>query len=259
MDKNLFGMTVEDRSVEVLRMYEPPEGYYLAFSGGKDSICLMEIARRAGVTFDAHYNSTGIDPPEVVRFIRNQYPEVSIDLPPKSFWELVPTKGLPTRTRRWCCEAVKECGGQGRTVLTGIRAAESSKRARRGLVQPCNRGKGRYFVNPMLFWSDDDVWAFIRGNDLPYCSLYDEGWRRIGCVPCPFATPAETQRALARWPKLFAAVRKRARVYWDKATERGPQSRFETFDTFWDWWLAKRQPYPGRLDEEPETSLFGPD
>ena len=257
MDKNLFGVTPEHQAVEICKMYEPPEGYYLAFSGGKDSICLMAIALRSGVKFDAHYNSTGIDPPEVVRFIREEYPEVSIDHPPKSFWEWSKEKGLPTRTRRWCCEKIKEVGGEGRRLLVGIRAAESGPRKRRGIVHQCKRAD-KTAVNPLFQWTDDDVWAFIRETYLKYPSLYDEGWKRIGCVVCPFESRQRTQINLARWPKIFAALKKRTRVNWDRRVETGADwpKRFNMdFETYWRWWIARKAPYP----EAGGGGLFGPD
>lgn len=61
---------LEARAIALLRLHEPPEGYYLAFSGGKDSCVIKELAKRAGVKFDAHYGNTTIDPPELVRFIK---------------------------------------------------------------------------------------------------------------------------------------------------------------------------------------------
>ena len=63
-------------AVARLREFEPPEGYYLAFSGGKDSVVIYDLAVKAGVKFDAHYSVTGVDPPELVRFIKQQYPDV---------------------------------------------------------------------------------------------------------------------------------------------------------------------------------------
>ena len=72
---NMFGQTsLEDkvkRAIDRLRTFEPPEGYYLAFSGGKDSQCIYHLAKEAGVKFDAHYNLTTVDPPELVYFIRS--------------------------------------------------------------------------------------------------------------------------------------------------------------------------------------------
>ena len=262
LQANLFGMTVEDRSIELLRMYEPPEGYFLAFSGGKDSCVLLELARRSGVKYDAHYSVTGIDPPELVRFIREHHPEVAFERPRENWWNGIMAHGLPIIFRRWYCRSLKEGHGYERVVLTGIRAAESSRRAKRTVAHPCSRGHGRDFVNPILFWTDDDVWGFIRGEKLPYCCLYDDGWKRLGCVICPFESPKNTQRSLARWPRLFAATEKRARMYWEKRLGdggTGPEHWFETFEDWWDWWLRRERTWPGKLDEEPEPSLFGPD
>lgn len=52
-----------ETSIKRLRSFEPPEGYFLAFSGGKDSQCIYHLAKMAGVKFDAHYNVTSVDPP----------------------------------------------------------------------------------------------------------------------------------------------------------------------------------------------------
>lgn len=68
-------------AVERLKAFEPEEGYYVAFSGGKDSQCVYHLCVRAGVKFDAHYSVTSVDPPELVRFIRTQYPDVHFDIP----------------------------------------------------------------------------------------------------------------------------------------------------------------------------------
>ena len=57
-------------AIDRLRNFEPPEGYHLAFSGGKDSQCIYHLAQMAGVKFDAHYNMTSVDPPELIYFIR---------------------------------------------------------------------------------------------------------------------------------------------------------------------------------------------
>lgn len=52
-------------SIDFLRQHEPPEGYYVGFSGGKDSITTLELCRMSGVKYHAYYSCTRIDPPEM--------------------------------------------------------------------------------------------------------------------------------------------------------------------------------------------------
>lgn len=123
------------RAVELFKRYEPPEGYWVGFSGGKDSGVIKALAVMAGVKFDAHYSVTSVDPPEVVQFIRDKHPDVDRDIPrdkdgkPVTMWNLIPKKKMPpTRLVRYCCDATKEIGGAGRLVVTGVRKAESVAR-----------------------------------------------------------------------------------------------------------------------------------
>lgn len=66
-------------AIDRLKAFEPEDGYYLAFSGGKDSVCIKELAVMAGVKFDAHYSVTTVDPPELTRFILKHHPDVIWD------------------------------------------------------------------------------------------------------------------------------------------------------------------------------------
>ena len=136
-------------AIDRLKAFEPPDGYYLAFSGGKDSQCIYHLAQMAGVKFDAHYRVTSVDPPELVRFIKREYPDVSFDIPhdkdgkPISMWNLIPKKLMPpTRIMRYCCDKLKESGGKGRLTVTGVRWAESSNRKKnQGVVTFVSKSK----------------------------------------------------------------------------------------------------------------------
>ena len=131
---NMFGKDIVQVAIDRLKTFEPEDGYYLAFSGGKDSVVIKTLADMAGVKYDAHYNLTSVDPPELVHFIKS-FDDVIIERPKDkdgkqiTMWNLIPPKKLPpTRIARYCCEALKEGGGEGRFTVTGVRWAESARR-----------------------------------------------------------------------------------------------------------------------------------
>lgn len=132
---NLWGKNKVEVAIDRLQSFEPKDGYYLAFSGGKDSQCIYHLAKMARVKFDAHYRITSVDPPELVRFIKTQYPDVALDYPRDAdgnvitMWNLIPKQTIPpTRKARYCCDKLKESGGEGRLTVTGVRWAESPAR-----------------------------------------------------------------------------------------------------------------------------------
>lgn len=128
--------TKEKRAIEYLKSFEPKrEPYYLCYSGGKDSDCILALARLAGVNFEAVHNLTTVDAPETVHYVQQQK-DVHIDYPHTSMWELiVKQKYPPIRTERYCCKYLKEDNGRGRVKITGVRWAESARRKdNQGLV-----------------------------------------------------------------------------------------------------------------------------
>jgi len=230
-------------AIERLRAFEPKDGYYLAFSGGKDSIVILALAKEAGVKFDAHFSQCGgVDPPELIRFIRT-FPEVSIDMPPKSMWQLIRKhKMLPTRLRRYCCRELKERGGDGRLVVTGVRWEESNQRKTRRMTERCMKDGSKTYLHPIIDWSEQEVWQYIRERELPYCSLYDEGRKRVGCVLCPFGRPGNIGDA-ERWPAIAKQYRRLANEVWKPGN-------FASGDEYFDWWASDRSlPFgAGQLD-----------
>jgi phosphoadenosine phosphosulfate reductase len=236
-------------AIERLRQFEPAEGYYLAFSGGKDSITIYRLAEMAGVQFDAHYHVTTVDPPELVAFIKANYPQVARDRPVMTMFRLIKHKRWPPmRRQRYCCEWLKESGGDGRTVVQGTRWAESPKRRRqRQLAELCGRRDMRT-INPIIDWLDADVWEFIQQEQLAYCSLYDEGFKRLGCVLCPLG--GHPKREAARWPKIAQAyINTFDRVLELRRQEERP-CKFTTGQELFDWWIkrhTKPAPQEARL------------
>lgn len=195
-------------AISNLKQYEPPEGYYLAFSGGKDSICCYHLCKMAGVKFTAHYSMTTIDPREVTTCIRQHYPDVIWEKPTykgkrTNYYDLIAKKGLPNRQARWCCGYLKEINGRHQTVILGVRRAESTKRANRQLY---TERDGKHILNLIVDWKDTDVWEFIKTHNLPYPSIYDEGQKRAGCIMCPLACRAARIRDYETHPQHVKAI-----------------------------------------------------
>jgi phosphoadenosine phosphosulfate reductase len=225
-----------------------PDGYWVAFSGGKDSIVVLDLVRKAGVRHTAHFNLTTVDPPELLQFIREHYADVRRERPEISMFQLIRKKMVPpTRVVRYCCEHLKERGGAGRFVVTGIRWAESTRRSKRRLTETCFKTNRKRYLHPIIEWTDEDVWQYIRENKLPYCRLYDEGFKRIGCVGCPMAGDGRIKE-FARWPKFRAAYRK---AFDDVAASNNElekqgfinprKLRWVDGADMWNWWMEEKK------------------
>lgn len=212
------------RSERMAREYDPENGFYLAFSGGKDSLVLYHLARMAGIKFKAHMNLTSVDPPDVIRFVKRNYPDVELIKPKMSIYDMALKKHIfPTRIMRWCCAEYKEMSGAGKVTLIGIRKAESARRSKRNEVETGNRkfsgnfdqfsehretmvtcvnGKDKILVSPILNWTEGEVWEFIHRYKVPYCKLYDEGYSRIGCILCPMSNRKQKLKDIKRFPHV---------------------------------------------------------
>ena len=140
-DKRLqHSMELLQKAEKMALRYDSEDGYFLAFSGGKDSQALYHVAQMAGVKFKAHMNFTSADPPQVIRFVRRQYPDVVTHAPKWSIYDRAVERGiLPSMRLRWCCADFKETAGAGKVTLIGIRKAESVRRAKRHEVEVSDR------------------------------------------------------------------------------------------------------------------------
>jgi phosphoadenosine phosphosulfate reductase len=279
VEKHLDGF-VRDKvaiAIDRLRAFEPPEGYYLAFSGGKDSQCIYHLAVEAGVKFDAHYNLTTVDPPELVRFIKDNYPDVIIDYPKESMWKLiVKLMGPPNRMMRFCCKELKEHGGENRICITGVRWAESPKRKNnRGKLEIVGRKKediilfddndegrmmfetcmqkGKRVVNPIVEWSEEDVWEYLNSRNIEHCCLYDEGFKRLGCIACPLAGADHMERDFLRWPKYKQSYLRAFGKAIVLRKTKGKKCVWKTAEEMMDWWInGSRVDYTDSFLEETE-------
>ena len=131
-DKIDYSVDLLRRSEEMALRLDPENGFHLAFSGGKDSQALYYVAKLAGVQFKAHMSLTSVDPAELIRFVKRNYPDVEMIKPKMSIYDMALKKHiLPTKRMRWCCAEYKEVHGAGKVTLIGIRRQESARRSKR--------------------------------------------------------------------------------------------------------------------------------
>ncbi len=254
-----------DKSIDLLKKGEafalslnPLEGYFVAFSGGKDSQALLELVKMSGVRYHAVHSVTGVDDPVTIHFIKSKYPEVKLYHPKEKYLRLVSKKGLPIISRRFCCERLKERVGVGEVVLTGVRAEESRKRAAyssiminsrrkehegmsvsrdenwlREVEHQCIKGQDRVMIHPVLDWSVSDVWQFLAMRNVPVNPCYTSVGR-VGCMFCPFASRKQIEYYEKCYPKYYKAVLRAVSIYWEKCESHILSSPQE----YYDWWKS---------------------
>ena len=238
-DKINSAITLLQKAEKIATIYDAEDGYFLAFSGGKDSQCIYHLAKMAGVKFKAHMSLTSADPAEVIRFVKTNYPDVDLIKPKASIYTIARKKKiLPTMILRWCCVEYKENTGAGKVTITGVRREESSRRAKRNSVEisshkfsgdfeefenyrndklsiisqkkgkqvqsGCISGKDTIIINPIIDWTEKDVWYFLNNiAKVEHCELYDKGVSRVGCLFCPMKNRKFIMQDVKNYPHLY--------------------------------------------------------
>ena len=274
----------EANAISVLRSFEPkndPNGYYLCYSGGKDSDCIRILAQLAGVKHDIVHNLTTVDAPETVYYVKS-IPNVIINAPEQSMWRLIrEKKHPPTRVSRYCCEELKEHGGKGRLKITGVRKSESVNRSNnselvkiigkpkttqkmagelgadfrvtkqgglvmnmdnspaRRLVESCYRTSST-MINPIIDWTEDEVWEFLRHYGCESNPLYKCGEKRIGCIGCPMQGGKGMKSDFEKYPKYRANYVKAFDRMLEARKKDGLVNRvgWETGEDVMRWWVG---------------------
>lgn len=257
-------------------------------SGGKDSDVCIALALAAGIDFEVQHNHTTADAPETVYHVRETFKRLeekgikcTVNWPtykgaPITMWSLIPQKLMPpTRVARYCCSILKEGGGKGRMITTGVRWAESvSRRNKRGIYETLphdlskkviinndNDDTRRLFescklqakriCNPIVDWSDRDVWDYVDSNKIPVNPLYRCGFHRVGCIGCPMAGRRMRLFEFARYPTYQRAYIRAFDRMLRERQNRGLPCNWQTGKDVFHWWMEDGV-LPGQVEFEVE-------
>lgn len=261
--------------------YEQP--LIITTSGGKDSDVCLHLAQVAGIDYEVQHNHTTADAPETVRHVRETFRRLeekgvkcTVNWPtykgkPVTMWSLIPQKLMPpTRLVRYCCDIIKERGGKNRMICTGVRWAESTARKnnraafelmaskkenrmllsdnddKRQMFENC-RLKAKRVVNPIIDWTDADVWAYIEAERIRMNPLYCEGQHRVGCIGCPMAGCKGRELEFARWPTYKGAYIRAFDNMIKERNARGLATGWQTGTDAFNWWM-EYDVLPGQMD-----------
>ena len=187
-----------------------------------------------------------------------------------TMWNLIPRNSVPpTRISRYCCRELKETGGKGRFIATGVRWAESARRKqshgvmetshkdkdkriilmddndeRRMLLENCQL-KARRTVNPIIDWTESDVLDYASAEKICMNPLYECGWKRVGCIGCPMAGKHRNTE-FSRYPKIKAAYIRAFDRMRANRKKREASNDWQTGEDVMHWWM-KDGVLPGQI------------
>lgn len=182
-----------------------------------------------------------------------------------SMWKLIPKKLMPpTRIVRYCCSVLKESSCNNRYIATGVRWEESNARqgrgefekigaaikkkekfdsvmlmndndARRRMTELCMQ-KNKMVVNPIIDWTNADIWDFIHSEHIEVCELYNCGYNRVGCIGCPMAGKMR-YKEFADFPAYKKLYIQAFEKMLEERKRRGKTSEWRSGEEVFFWWM----------------------
>lgn len=123
--------------------------------------------------------------------------------------------------------------------------------ASREVIESCYRHK-KTVLNPIINWEDEDVWEFIHRENIPYCELYDRGYKRLGCIGCPMNTAAAELEAYPKYKQMYLKTFGKMIAEREKAGLLPRSEWFKTPEGVMKWWLMgyADKPIEGQIGME---------
>lgn len=198
--------------------------FYVAFSGGKDSVVTLDIVQRAlpHNAFKVLFGDTGMEFPDTYRTVDLiekwcktlgvEFIRAKSEFSPEYTWRRF---GPPATVTRWCCSvhktapqiiALRENTGKHNftgMAFIGVRGSESLSRSEYDYVSLGEKHKGQYSCNPILEWNSAELFYYIYANDLILNEAYKKGNRRAGCLVCPRAAERNEYMSRECYPEAF--------------------------------------------------------
>lgn len=201
---------VQDTIKKVFNIYisyrKKVDIFYVAFSGGKDSVVALDIVQRAlpHNEFKVVFGNTDMEFPTTTELVQKlsrkcsdegiEFLEAASNMTSKESWNIF---GPPARKVRWCCTVHKTApvinmlsdkfaNGKLRCVMiTGVRGDESVSRSEYDEMSMGKKMAGQYSFHPILEWSSAEIYLYIYSQGLLLNDAYKYGFNRVGCIMCP--------------------------------------------------------------------------
>lgn len=183
-----------------------------------------------------------------------------------TMWNLIVKKCYPpTRHARYCCSALKESSCKNRIIATGVRWGESRQRAQRSAFETITKKKkdierfdekmlltdndvsrrlfekceikSKLAVNPIIDWTDEEIWDFYKTECKYYNPLYDMGFKRVGCIGCPMASKKTREKEFEIFPKYKEAYIRSFEKMILERKKRGLEVTWKNGKEVFEWWI----------------------
>ena len=201
---------VQDTIKKVFNIYisyrKKVDIFYVAFSGGKDSVVALDIVQRAlpHNEFKVVFGNTDMEFPTTTELVQKlsrkcsdegiEFLEAASNMTSKESWNIF---GPPARKVRWCCTVHKTepvinmlsdkfaIGKLRCVMITGVRGDESVSRSGYDEMSMGKKMAGQYSFHPILEWSSAEIYLYIYSQGLLLNDAYKYGFNRVGCIMCP--------------------------------------------------------------------------
>jgi len=248
------------KAMEILEKYKNWNGKYVSFSGGKDSLVVLDLAYRVWKdNFKVIYiEITGNTHPKCYKYVRKTVDEYGLELIhlkyDRDFFDILKELGYPSvlwAGSRWCLhrfkdEPIRQFSKNNTVNLTvsGIKQGDSNRRrtwieknvVNGRVINPRKKVYGKVQLYPIYNWEREDVWNYIKQNNLPLNPLYKEIDRAGNCIICPAMKEHEFLAVMHKCPEFFCKWKKaheKLRRDFAEGKLRGMRVTFYQFDKWY--------------------------